>query len=88
MAARRRDGRGTEAGRRARAERGTDASSGGYAPSPAAWGLGGAGVLVAVVAFVLVDRGDITVAPLLLVAVYLVLFPVALVLRGGRGGGG
>jgi hypothetical protein len=45
-------------------------------------------MVVAVVAFFLVDRGDITVAPLLLVVAYLVLFPVALVLRDGKGGGG
>jgi hypothetical protein len=88
MAARRRDARGIEAGRRARAERGTSSAGGGYAPSILAWGLGGMGMVVAVVAFFLVDRGDITVAPLLLVVAYLVLFPVALVLRDGKGGGG
>jgi hypothetical protein len=59
----------------------TQTPAGGDAsPRPLFWSLtfGGAGVVVAVVGMWLVARGEITLAPLLLVLAYLVLFPLAL----------
>ncbi len=46
--------------------------------TPVALGAGIGGVVVTVVGLVLIARGDITAAPILLVLAYLVLFPLAL----------
>lgn len=46
--------------------------------TPMALGAGVGGVVVTVVGLVLIARGDITAAPILLVLAYLVLFPLAL----------
>lgn len=94
MANRRRERRETDAGRRprSRGERKRAGSSpgadGGFSFTPLSLAVGGGGLVLAVVAFSLVARGDITIAPLLMVVAYLVLFPIALVMRGGgiRGG--
>jgi len=47
--------------------------------TPLTLGLGGAGLVVAVLGFWLVSQGSITAAPLLLVLAYLVLLPLALI---------
>jgi hypothetical protein len=88
MATRRRERRGGEPGRRRRPEEGTLRPVGGFAFTPWSLGVGGVGLLLAVGAFTLVARGDITLAPLLLVVAYLIVFPIALVMRdrGNRGG--
>jgi hypothetical protein len=88
MATRRRERRGGEPGRRRRPEGGTAGSVGGFAFTPWSLGVGGLGLLLAIGGFTLVARGDVTLAPLLLVVAYLIVFPIALVMRdrGSRGG--
>jgi hypothetical protein len=88
MATRRRERRGRDPARRPRPDGGTTGPVGGFAFTPWSLGVGGIGLLLAVVAFTLVARGDITLAPLLLVVAYLIIFPIALVMRdrGSRGG--
>jgi len=88
MATRRRERRGGESGRRRRPEGETAGPVGGFAFTPWSLGVGGGGLLLAVGGFTLVARGDITLAPLLLVVAYLIVFPIALVMRdrGSRGG--
>lgn len=67
--------------RNARRGRPAPGDRGPTSPSLAAPLLGAAGVLVAVLGFVLVARGEITAAPILLVIAYLVLIPLALTRR-------
>ncbi|TVR51506.1 MAG: hypothetical protein EA421_15485 [Gemmatimonadales bacterium] len=88
MATRRRERRGGEPGRRRRPEEGTTGPVGGFAFTPWSLGVGGGGLLLAVGGFTLVARGDITLAPLLLVVAYLIVFPIALVMRGRGSRGG
>lgn len=69
-------------GRGRRADGGNASSSvADHTPSPStlSWALGAGGVLVAVLGFWMVAQGSITLAPILLVLAYLVLFPLALV---------
>lgn len=58
---------------------GAAASGGTPAFSPASALLGGVGILAILAGFLLLSRGSITAAPLLLVAGYAILVPLAIV---------
>jgi hypothetical protein len=70
-----RDGKG--AARR----RSADESVARIAFGPTNYALFGGAVLVIVVGYVLLGRGSITLAPILLVLGYLILFPAAILIR-------
>lgn len=88
MATRRGERRVGDSGRRSGPEGRKAESDKGFAFTSWSLGVGGAGIVLAVGAFALVARGEITLAPLLLVVAYLVLFPVALVMRDREPRGG
>jgi hypothetical protein len=88
MTTQRRERPGSTSARRRRGAEPEGKGSNGLGVSPLGLALGAGGALVAVLGFWLISRGDITAAPILLVLAYLVLFPVALVLRGDGSRGG
>ena len=88
MATLRGERRRGDSGRRPGPDGGRAGPDKGFAFTPWSLGVGGAGLVLAVGAFTLVARGEITLAPFLLVVAYLVLFPLALVMRDRETRGG